>query len=165
MSQVVLPPPSAEPHISHPSVPKSRGMTASPRGEKPCPESNPLPNNETNRKLPPKASPLREKLSENRLFGTDFLTDVGDRRLWRRKKGALQSSAPKKFQSVPQGTHSSAQRISHCTAIFHCASNFTRRQADLIKNAETAFSQIPASFISSGTLASQPRAMMCRPWQ
>ena len=32
------------------------------------------------RKLPPKASPLREKLSENRLFGTDFLTDVGDRR-------------------------------------------------------------------------------------
>ena len=27
---------------------------------------------------PPKASPLREKLSENRLFGTDFLTDVGD---------------------------------------------------------------------------------------
>ena len=25
-----------------------------------------------------KASPLREKLSENRLFGTDFLTDVGD---------------------------------------------------------------------------------------
>jgi len=28
----------------------------------------------------PKASPSREKLSENRLFGTDFLTDVGVRR-------------------------------------------------------------------------------------
>ena len=27
------------------------------------------------------------------------------------------------------------------------------------------YSQIPANFSSSGTLASQPSAMMCRPWQ
>ena len=38
-------------------------------------------------------------------------------------------------------------------------------QADFTENSGTGFSQIPASFISSGTLASQPRAMMCRPWQ
>ena len=36
ISPAVPLPPSAVPHISHPSVPKSRGMTASPRGEKPC---------------------------------------------------------------------------------------------------------------------------------
>ena len=38
----ILLPPSAVPHISQPPVPKSRGLTASPRGEKPCSGSNML---------------------------------------------------------------------------------------------------------------------------
>jgi hypothetical protein len=37
-----------------------------------------LSKEETGHNVPPKASPLREKLSETRLFGTEFLTDVGD---------------------------------------------------------------------------------------
>ena len=73
-------PPSAVPHISHPLVPKSQWMTASPRGEKPMFNIQHVSFEGTMRKSAPKASPLREKLSENRLFGTDFLTDVGVRR-------------------------------------------------------------------------------------
>ena len=48
-----------------------------------------------------KASPSREKLSENRLFGTDFLTDVGVRRRRRSRSCCFLpfSANPNRFQS------------------------------------------------------------------
>ena len=57
-------PPSAVPHISQSPVPKSRGLTASPRGEKPLYDKRYSSFYCTRFKLPPKASPLREKLSK-----------------------------------------------------------------------------------------------------
>ena len=76
-TECLLLPPSAVPHISQKNA-LGIFLTASPRGEKPLPDAQHLPFYRTSRRFLPKASPLREKLSENRLFGTDFLTDVGD---------------------------------------------------------------------------------------
>ena len=69
------------------------------------------------------------------------------------------SSIPDSFHFIrPEGTPLPAKRISHCEARFH-------RAAISPAVRQISLHQMPASFISSGTLASQPRAMMCRPWQ
>ena len=93
LEQTLLPP-SAVPHISHPPVPKSRGMTASPRGEKPCPLSDVFQATESSeifcqRLLPRGRHPRVASLAPSGQFTSScqksalrnrFLTDVGDRR-------------------------------------------------------------------------------------
>ena len=87
----LLLPPSAVPHISHPPVPKSRGMTAegelprrgkrghpgvSPRGEKPCPSSNVVRSIVTGTRFLQRLLP-RGRSCQKKCFMALFLTDVG----------------------------------------------------------------------------------------
>ena len=84
-------PPSAVPHISHPPVPKSRGMTAegelprrgkrghpgvSPRGEKPCPSSNVVRSIVTGTRFLQRLLP-RGRSCHKKCHKALFMTDVG----------------------------------------------------------------------------------------
>ena len=73
---MVLPPPSAVPHISH-EIASGDFMTASPRGEKPCPVSNMVHSVAAGaislQRLLPRGRSCQKSALRNR-----FLTDVGD---------------------------------------------------------------------------------------
>ena len=73
-------PPAAAPHISHPLVPKSQWMTASPPrgGRSLCPVSNTLSLHETMRSLQPKGFSLEGEAVKARFPKNRALTDVGD---------------------------------------------------------------------------------------
>ena len=92
-------PPSAVSHISHPLVPKSQWMTASPRGEKPCPVSNAVRFVATGsgfcQRLLPRGRSCQKSALRNR-----FLTDVGDRRRRQRYACAVSGNITAKRNAV-----------------------------------------------------------------
>ena len=111
----------AVPHISQPPVPKSRGLTASPLGEKPCPLSNAVrivaASEDFHQRLLPRGwcsaqrihnlndcrgqSYLDSEAVKNRFPKNRFLTDVGDRRRRLCNLVTIQNGPVAKFATGP----------------------------------------------------------------